>query len=382
MEAAAARAGKRQEGFTLKIAIACGGTGGHIFPGVATAGVLRSRGHDVKLWLAGKDIEAPALRDWPGEMLTVPAEGLPTGVSLRSVRALWRLSMAVFACRGLMKSDRPDVLLGMGSYACVGPVGAALTLRVPIVLHEANVLPGRAVSLFSRWATAVAGSFEETRHYLRRKHIEITGMPLRRDLERAAQRAMQNAERHDQWTVLVMGGSRGAHALNDVVSASLVRLHRHGHRLRAIHLTGAADEKSVREIYEKAGLPHDVRAFASDMAPLFAAADLAICRSGAATCAELAVFALPALLVPYPHAANNHQMFNARALEKLGAADVVPESDLGEDWLVDYVAGCMRAPERLARMSAASRGLAKRSASEMLADLVERTGRAGRAAGA
>ncbi len=366
----------------MKAAIACGGTGGHIFPGVATAEVLRARGHDVKLWLAGKDIEAPALRGWSGETVTVAAEGLPSGFSLRGVHAVWRLLMAVLACRNLMKSSRPDVLLAMGSYACVGPVGAALLLRVPVVLHEANVLPGRAVSLFSRWASAVAGSFEETRHYLRRKHIEVTGMPIRRDLERAAQRALQTAERHDQWTVLVMGGSRGAHMLNEVVSAALVRLHRHGHRLRAIHLAGAADEKAIRSTYEASGIPHEVHAFVSDMAPVYASSDLAICRSGAATCAELGVFALPALLVPYPHAAKDHQMFNARAMEKAGAADVVPEKDLSEDWLVDYIAGCMRTPERLARMSAASRARSKGSASEALADLVERTGGVTRVAGA
>lgn len=364
----------------MNISIACGGTGGHIFPGLATAGALRSRGHDVKLWLAGKDIEAPALRDWTGAKVTVPAEGFPTGFSLRAVRSTWKLIGAVGECRALMKADRPDVLLAMGSYASAGPVGAALTLRIPVVLHEANVLPGRAVRFFARWATAVAGSFEETRFYLRRKDLVVTGMPVRAELERAATRAVRMTERHDALTVLVMGGSRGAHGLNDVASAAMVRLHRYGHRVRVIHLTGAADEEAVRKVYAGSGLPHEVYAFMGDMAPILAASDLAICRSGAATCAELALFALPALLVPYPHAANDHQTYNAKAMEKAGAAHVVAERELEEDWLVDYVVGCLRSPERLARMSAAAKSRGAASATEALADLIVKTGEARRAA--
>lgn len=347
---------------------------------MATADVLRSRGHEVKLWLVGKDIEAPALQGWTGEKVTVPAEGFPTGVSALALRAAWKFAGAVGTCRRLMKQNPPDALLAMGSYASAGPVGAAITLRVPVVLHEANVLPGRAVRFFARWATAVAGSFEETRFYLRRKDLVVTGMPVRADLERAAARALRDTERHDALTVLVMGGSRGAHRLNEVASAALVRLHRHGHRVRVIHLTGAADAASVAKAYADSGIAHEVHAFISDMAPIYAASDIAICRSGAATCAELTLFALPALLVPYPHAASDHQTYNARAMEKAGAADVIAEAELEEDWLVDYVADCLRSPDRLARMSAAARSRGAASATELLADLVVKTGEAGRAA--
>jgi UDP-N-acetylglucosamine--N-acetylmuramyl-(pentapeptide) pyrophosphoryl-undecaprenol N-acetylglucosamine transferase len=340
---------------------------------MATGRALRRRGHEVTLWLAGKDVEAPALRDWEGPVVTVPAEGLPSGFSLRALRATLKLLRAALACRARMRSERPDALLAMGSYASVGPVLAALWLGVPVILHEANVLPGRAVSLFSRWAAALAASFEETRFYLKRDDVVITGMPLRPELEEAALRAAVERPRHDEFTVLVTGGSRGAHRLNDIAAAALAEIHRRGHRIRAYHLTGFADEDAVRKVYAEADVPHAVYAFTADMAPLYAAADLAVCRSGAATCAELSVFAVPALLVPYPFAANDHQTVNARALEKAGAAVVVPERDLGVPWLVDYIVDGIRTPARLARMSAASKSRTVSSSADALADLVART---------
>lgn len=365
----------------MNIAIACGGTGGHIFPGVATAKELRDRGYKVKLWLAGKDIEAPALRDWTGETVTVDAEGLPAGFSLRSVRASMRLLGAVAACRALMQQSRPDVVLGMGSYASVGPVLAAVRLHIPVVLHEANVVPGRAIQLLSRWAKMVAVSFEETRAYLPRRPITVTGMPVRPELERTAQRGRTTRTATEPWAILVMGGSRGAKRLNEVVSAALVRLHQKGYSLRVVHLTGVADEQTVRRLYDQAQLPHEVRAFANDMATVYSAVDFAICRAGAATCAELALMGLPALLVPYPFATRDHQMFNARALEKAGAADVVRERDLSEDWLVGYLAEHFERPDRWLQMARAMSARGTPRAARALADVVEQVGEQSHAAG-
>jgi UDP-N-acetylglucosamine--N-acetylmuramyl-(pentapeptide) pyrophosphoryl-undecaprenol N-acetylglucosamine transferase len=129
----------------MKVAVACGGTGGHVFPGLATARELLSRGHEVTLWMTGRETEQSALRDWDGPVVQVPARGFPSGISLRSLQTAWKLAQAVRQCRKRMRQDRPDVLLAMGSYASVGPCAAARLLGVPIVLHEANVIPGRAV---------------------------------------------------------------------------------------------------------------------------------------------------------------------------------------------------------------------------------------------
>jgi len=356
----------------LRIHIACGGTGGHIFPGLATASVLKERGHDVTLWLAGKDVETAAVEGWTGPVLSVPTEGYPRRLlDWRSLRASWRLLWAARVCRRRMQQHPPDVLLAMGSYACVAPARAAVRLGCPTVLHEANVVPGRAVVWLSRTANAVAASFEETRYYLRRIEITVTGLPLRREIVRRALELDQQPRPPAPFTLLVMGGSRGAHRLNEIMVAAVRRLGARAANLRVFHLTGSADEAAVREAYDRLGVNHQTRAFTLDMADLYSAADLAICRAGAATCAELALFGTPALLVPYPYAARNHQLANARAFARHNGAHLIEERDLDSGWLADYIAGMARAPERLARMRAAMRRLARADAAERLADLVE-----------
>jgi len=148
---------------TFRIAVSCGGTGGHVFPGLATAQALAERGRQVALWLSGKKVEAPSLAGWSGPVVSVPSEGFPSGFSLRSVRVTGSLLRAVWLCYRRMRRDPPDALLGMGSYSSVGPVLAARALRVPVVLHEANAVPGRAVLFLSRFADAVAIAFPEPR---------------------------------------------------------------------------------------------------------------------------------------------------------------------------------------------------------------------------
>lgn len=356
----------------LNVHLACGGTGGHIFPGLATGVVLRDRGHRVTLWLAGKDVETSAISGWDGPVHTVPAEGFASGLpGWRTVRASVSMLRATRVCRRSMAGERPDALLAMGSYASVGPARAAFSLDVPVVLHESNVIPGRAVAMLSRHAATVAAVFEETRYYLPRSEIAITGMPMRREMiERHAQPS--DKPPGGLFTVLVTGGSRGAQRLNELVPESVRLLGGERRAMRFLHLTGRADEGRVRAEYEEAGVAHEVHAFTHDIASLYRQADLAICRSGAATCAELMLFALPGLLVPYPYAARNHQFANATALAKHGAADMVEEKDLECGWLAEYLAGMMRARARLARMRAAMSRGGRTDAAEALADLVER----------
>ena len=356
----------------MKVAVACGGTGGHVFPGLATARELLSRGHEVTLWMTGRDTEQSALRDWDGPVVQVPARGFPSGISLQSLQTGFKLFQAIHQCRSAMKKDRPDVLLAMGSYASVGPCGAARMLGVPIVLHEANVIPGRTVRLFSRLAAAVATGFEETRYHLRKARMTNVGIPLRAELTEAA-RGLPPRESivHDPFRLLVVGGSMGAHRLNEVVTETLARLHKGGVRISVSHLTGRDDEVPVREAYRAAGVEADVVAFTKYMAPLYQEADLAICRAGGSTCAELAYFGVPALFVPYPRAAMDHQTANARALEKRGTADVVAESDLTPEWLEGYLAQTVRKPERLARLREAAHREGVKDGTSALASLVE-----------
>ena len=342
-----------------------------MLPGLATAEILEDRGHQVVLWMAGKAGEVRLAEEWTGPVVTVSAEGFSSPAPKQAMSSAFSLMRAARTCTGLMRRNRPDILLGMGSYASVGPVWAAMRLKIPFVLHEANVLPGRAVSLFSRRAAAIAGSFEETRYYLRRKDLVLTGMPLRRHLASAARDQGHRALDPNQLTVLVMGGSHGAAVLNDVVTQALVEAGQVGHQFQVIHLAGEREASAVRERYAAGRIPAAVYGFAREMAEVYSRTDLAICRSGAATCAELSAFGVPALLVPYPFASKDHQMANARAMEKVGAADVVPEDDLGVSWLKDYVGQSIQTPSRLARMSAATRQRAQDRGAEALADLLE-----------
>jgi UDP-N-acetylmuramate--alanine ligase len=356
----------------VKVAVACGGTGGHVFPGVATARELLSRGHEVTLWMTGRETELSARKDWDGPVVEVPAKGFPSGISLQALLTGLRLAQAVWRCCAEMRKDRPDVLLAMGSYASVGPCAAAKRLGVPIVLHEANVIPGKAVRLFAPGSAAVAAGFEETRYHLHRARVSVVGIPLREELtEEARGLPPRESAVHAPLRLLVVGGSMGAHRLNEVVAETLIRLKKNGLEFSVSHLTGKEDEAVVRSVYAAAGVTAEVIAFTKYMAPLYHAADLAICRAGASTCAELAYFGLPALFVPYPRAAGDHQAANARALEKRGTADVVDESALTPEWLEAYLA---QTAAQTGAFGATARGSAPRRRAK-------RHGRPGRAGG-
>ncbi len=359
-------------GKQLKIAIACGGTGGHIFPGLATGLELIERGHEVTIWMAGKDIENDAVSDWPGKMITIPAEGFQFGVSLRSLLTVFRLYKAYRNALVPMRKNRPDVVLAMGSYASFGPVRAAQKLGVPYVLHEANLMPGRAVSLLARKAHTVAVSFEKSSYYLKHGHLETTGMPLRKTLQEASNLPRSKRKAGDPLRILVMGGSRGAQVLNEVVPAAIATASGKGVSFEIEHIVGLQNKDAVEALYSKAGIPACVHQFVQNMETIYRNVDLAICRSGAASCAELALFGVPALFIPYPFAVRNHQMSNARALQDSAAADVVAQEDLSGTWLRDYLVSVSQNPERLERMGAAMKKRAQTHAAERLADVLER----------
>jgi len=357
----------------LKIAIACGGTGGHIFPGLATARELLERGHEVTLWLAGKDIESDAVEEWHGRIITIPSEGFQSGVSFRSILTAFRLYKAFRLALSRMSKDCPDVLLAMGSYASFGPVKAASKLKIPYILHEANLLPGRAVSLLARKAHTVAVSFDKSRFYLKHGNIKTTGMPLRKALQQASALSRRERGADDPLRILVMGGSRGARVLNEFVPKAISDAVEKGVAIEVEHIAGLQNSEEVEAIYA-AGIKANVHHFVQHMEKIYPTVDLAICRAGAATCAELACFALPALLIPYPTAVRDHQMGNARVLQDFHAADVVAEGDLTGSWLRDYLVSVSQKPERLENMAAAMKKRAQPDASSRLADLLEKVG--------
>jgi len=352
----------------MKISVSCGGTGGHVFPGVATAMALRQRGHDVTLWMSGKAIETATRHAWDGPVVSIGAEGLSMH-PLRLPRSLFTLRRVYTTSLKVFHEQRPQALLAMGSYSSVGPVLAARRLGIPVILHDANVIPGKAITLLSRFAAAIAISFPETRDHLKHGRIRLTGLPIRKVMEEAATEAA--GTHNTPFTVLTMGGSQGAQRLNEVVPSALGILRRAGLAVAAIHLSGENDRESVEAAYRTGGVPATVHGFCRDMVAAYRRATVAVSRSGANSCMELALFGIPALLVPYPHSARDHQRANARAMAVAGAALLLEQADMTAETLATRLRDLAENTTKQQAMRTAARARAITRADQALADLVE-----------
>ena len=357
---------------TFQIVIACGGTGGHVFPGMATGRVLVRRGHRAALWLSGqRSVENETLHGWDGPVFRTGARPLTLATVPAFLATLWRVWRE-------LRRTRPDVVLAMGCYSSVPPVLAARLLGIPVVLHEANAVPGKAVALLSRFARVTALSFPDSAHELPGRRTVCTGMPVR--VELAGQPPLDGyapvtagAATESTFTVLITGGSLGAHAVNELACEALILLHRRGVGVRAIHQCGDKDESDLRQRYTAAGAAVQVQAFLREMGRAYASADLAICRAGAATCAELCLCGVPALLIPLPAAVRDHQRLNAEAMAQVGGAWLRRQSDLTPESLAADVESLGRDERRRTAMREALRMLARPDAADKLADLVEET---------
>lgn len=356
----------------MKIAVACGGTGGHLFPGLATAVALQKRGHDVTLWLVGRRVETSSLEGWRGEVTHIPVAGA-AGTSLWG-RLRFCASLAVGVVKAFFEHRRrhTDVILCMGSYASVAPCLAARCLGLPIVLHEANAEPGRANLFLSRVADAVAVSFDKALSRFQNVETTVTGFPLRDAFLSLPERM----PRTGILSVLVFGGSQGSRVLNQRVPSAMGLLQKDfDGSLHVVHLTGAeTDVDAVQHAYRDLKVQADVQAFSQDMLSLYMGADVAIARAGAATCAELARTGVPAVLVPLPHAIHDHQTRNAEAMADDARFLMLPESDLTPECLARDVQVLIKnAPDHLGDRKR-PRDNTMEDGTDRLADLVEKTG--------
>ena len=350
----------------FKLVVACGGTGGHAFPGLAAAKELASRGHDVTVWMSGRDVESSVLKGWEGPVFATGARQLSLKNAFANLRAILR-------CRKEMRRAKPDALLAMGSYSSLPPVLAATGCKVPVVLHEANTVPGRAVDMLSSMAKAVAISFEETAKHFPGKETVLTGLPVRTDI--AGQPRFEDIP-DDAFCVFVTGGSQGAHKVNEIASKALVLLNKDlskiGRRLHVIHQTGVKDAGWVAEVYGEAGIPARVNAFEHEMGRAMSTAHVVVARAGASTCFELALTGRPAFLIPLPSAMRNHQHYNAAAFaSKLAAAEGVQE-DLTPGALAKWLFHKTVHIGSLLEMAGNMKSMAVPDAAGRVANLVER----------
>ena len=295
---------------------------------------------------------------------SIDVEGLKGRGWFKGLRALVKLPLSFFQSFSIIKGFSPNIVIGVGGYSA-GPVCVLSRLMgIPSAIHEQNSYPGLTNRILCRVVDKVFISFEESRAHFPGGSLLLTGNPI---LEEFLAGNTKSGEKNQIFTILIVGGSQGAHAINLAVMDALPRL-RQGREIRILHQTGAEDQDRVAAAYVKAGIDADVKAFFHDMASRYGRADLVVCRAGATTVAELTALGKVALFIPYPFAADNHQELNARALVDEGAARMVLEKDLtGGDlaWHLDALAG---APDLLAAMASRSKALGKPDAARTIVD--------------
>ncbi|MCC6449028.1 MAG: undecaprenyldiphospho-muramoylpentapeptide beta-N-acetylglucosaminyltransferase [Candidatus Aureabacteria bacterium] len=358
----------------MRIAFAAGGTGGPLYPAIAVAEALAAAGraHDCFFFVSRRGVERRILEGGGFPFAELPACPVASAAPHRLLPAAARMLWAYRAARRLMRERNTEVLVGFGAYASVPPALAARALGLGLVIHEANAVMGRANRLLRRVAHAVALGMPQGD---RRGETpgEVTGTPLRAGILRGADR---NESRRllglapDRFTLLVTGGSQGARALNGAAAGAAGAFTREG--IQVLHLAGEEGCSEVREAYRLAGLAGAVLPYLGGMERAYAAADIAVCRAGAMTLAELAQAGLPAIAVPFPGATGNHQEANARFYERAGGVRVLPERDLTPGRLAELVIGCMRSRAEREAMSRAMRAAARPDAAARVAEIVER----------
>ena len=360
----------------MNVVIACGGTGGHLFPGLAVAERLHERGHKSLIFISEKEIDALAVRDHVGayRFEKLPLVGMPRLLSSAMFGFTRGFAVSLARCRSLYREFKPQIVLGMGGFTSTAPMLMGRRFGLPTFVHESNAIPGKANRLNARLAQAVLLGFKEcSRYFPPRTRCIVTGTPIRTSLR---QRLEPSRAREifgldaisTKITLLIMGGSQGAHGLNQAVMGALASWK---NSVQVIHLAGKGDEASIRAAYQQAGVRAYVAAFHHQMQEAYSAADFAIARSGAASLSELAYFGLPSLLIPFPAAAEDHQTLNARIFSEAGAALVLAEREITGDCLANIVSNLSNNRAKLAEMASAAKALAPNDAASLVVETLE-----------
>lgn len=349
--------------FLTRAIIAGGGTGGHVIPALAIAREVQARyGAEVIFIGTARGIENKLVPAAGFELQLVEVGKLKNVSAATRARTLLNLPAAVARCSKLLGKFQPQVVIGVGGYASGPAMLAAWLRRIPTLAFEPNLIPGFANRAVARLVSAAAVHFEETRRYFR--NARVTGVPVRSEFFKIAPRPAGSAP-----ALLIFGGSQGATAINRTTIEALPDLLRAVPGLEIVHQTGECDYNEAQAAYLKAGISAEVSAFIHDMPNAFAHADLLVCRSGASTVAEIMAAGKPAIFVPFPRAADDHQTRNAQALAAQGAAVLIPESELTKDRLVSTLTSLIGDRPRLEQMGAKARALAHPQAAAEIAEI-------------
>ena len=349
--------------------VAGGGTGGHLFPGVAVAKEIgrRFEGSEILFVTGKRKMESEVLRKVGFRQRSIAVEGMKGRGLLKGAWVALKLPWSLLESLWIIRGFSPHLVLGVGGYSA-GPVClAARVMGVPSAIHEQNSFPGVTNRLLCRVVDRVFISFEESRKHFSGGSIFLTGNPIRPEFVTSETRA---GEKGRVFTVAVVGGSQGARAINEAMVEALALLKERKRPYRVIHQTGDLDYEKTVALYKAKGLEAEVTPFIQDMAAVYREADLVVSRAGAGAVFEMAVMGKPSLLIPYPFAANRHQETNARFLVEAGAAEMILQENLTGEVLADRLAKWMEDSASLEKMGQAARRVSKPDAAQRIADLL------------
>jgi UDP-N-acetylglucosamine--N-acetylmuramyl-(pentapeptide) pyrophosphoryl-undecaprenol N-acetylglucosamine transferase len=352
----------------MKVLIAAGGTGGHIYPGIAVATEIMARDPESEVLFVGtaRGLEKNIVPDNGFQLSLINSSGLKNVGLIGKFKGLSVLPRSFLEARRIMRQFRPHVVVGAGGYVSGPVLMMAAIMGYPTLVMDSNALPGFTNRQLARFVDRAALTFNEAIPFFGTKAV-MTGNPVRKDFF-----SIKEITNDGFIDLLIFGGSQGARAINDAMTAALPSINVYRDRVRIVHQTGEADSDKVKELYADAGWANaEVRAYISDMVAEFEKADLIICRAGATTCAELAAAGRPAIMIPLPTAADNHQRKNAEAMQNAGAATMIQQSESNGAALGNAIGNLISEPETLARMSKAAKGLGSADAAEKTVDIIE-----------
>jgi len=356
----------------MRVLIAAGGTGGHIYPGIAVAQEIMRRDGDSKVLFVGtpRGLEGRLVPQAGFELSLIDSAGLKNVSAMARARGLGMLPQSFLSAWSVIKEFKPDVVVGAGGYVSGPVVLTAAISRRPTLVMESNALPGWTNRVLARFVDRAAVSFEQALPYFRGKAV-VTGNPVRREFFEIPPKH-RDAEK---FSLLIFGGSQGARAINDAMVAALPLLN--GVRLRIKHQTGPMDFERIRRAYQDAGWTKDaeVSSYIDNMVADFANADVVICRAGATTTAELIAAGKASVMIPFPLAADDHQRKNAEALEASGAARMILQKDLTGERLAKDIIGLANQPGLVNEMEAAIRKLQRGDAASAAVNIIEELSR-------
>ena len=352
----------------MKVLIAAGGTGGHIYPGIAVAKEIMRRDKASEILFVGtsRGLETKIVPENGFQLTLINSAGLKNMGFAGKLKGLAILPRSFFEARMLLKKFKPDAVVGAGGYVSGPVLLTASFMRIPTLVMDSNALPGFTNRQLARFVDKAALTFDEALPFFGKKGV-VTGNPVRKEFFEIKTRPSS-----DEINLLVFGGSQGARAINNAMAEALGGLRSYEDRLQITHQTGESDFEKMRELYDRSDFQNsDVRPFISNMFYEFEKADLVICRAGATTCAELGAAGKASIMIPLPTAADDHQRRNAEAFQNAGAAEMLLQADLSGENLAKKIVELIESPEAIERMEEAAKKLGRKDAAEATVDLIE-----------